>query len=130
VAAKPSAFAIAGDKLKAKGTEQGETMAQPIDLSTTPEFAVDQARAAPPGDPFDFVFEADRLVLAAKLLAEVDAAELLRHISRAHTLGPILDPTRYQAALHRGSLDQIAALARAALTIQTTLESIRAEVEL
>jgi hypothetical protein len=78
--------------------------------------------------PFDFLIQADRLVLAAQLLSEVDLNYLLSEVNRADTLGPILDPTRYRDALNRGSMHAIARLAQSALQFSHEFQAVRDKV--
>lgn len=87
----------------------------------------DTATEAPPA--FDFQTEADRLILASRLVAETDPGRLLDEISRAHTLGPILDPTAYKGALDRGDLDRLTRLARAAVELQRAFREVANELE-
>lgn len=62
---------------------------------------------------FNFCAEADRMLLAARFLAELDLAGICETVERAHTLGPFVDPTRYRDALYRGDMDDVAHLASA-----------------
>lgn len=79
---------------------------------------------------FDFQTEADRLILASRLVAETEPGRLIDEISRAHTLGPILDPTAYKGALDRGHLDQVARLARAAFELRRVFREVAEELGL
>lgn len=72
----------------------------------------------PPGalddlDPsFDLNGNALRLGLVMQALESVDLEQIARWVSMAHTLGPVLDPTKYRDALYRGDMDDLAELAR------------------
>lgn len=77
-------------------------------------------------DPFPFAIEADRLFIAAAVLAEVDLAGLNEAITATHTLAPILDPTRYRDALQAGHLDDVAALANLARPLVAKYAEIKA----
>lgn len=55
-----------------------------------------------PFDPGrDYVPAMDRLALLAGLLRDEPIAEMLAHLTRVDSLGPILDPTSYQRGMHR-----------------------------
>lgn len=74
---------------------------------------------APPSTPevFDFKSEADRLIAVCGLLADFQLDQLVQAVQQAHTLGPIVDPTRYRDALQRDHMDDVATLARLALPV-------------
>lgn len=62
---------------------------------------------------FDFKAEADKMLLAARFLADLDLDSITETAERAHSLGPIVDPTAYRDALQSGDLEAVAALAAA-----------------
>lgn len=82
-------------------------------------------------DPtFDFKTEADRLILVCNFLADIDLESLRLAVTRAHTIGPIVDPTRYRDALFDGSMDDIARLAaRAEVLVSAFMEIKTARTE-
>lgn len=61
----------------------------------------------------DFKGEVDKMLLAARVIADLNLAGIVDTVSRAHTLGPFVDPTRYRDALHRGDMDRVGRLAAA-----------------
>ena len=62
-------------------------------------------------DDFDIKSEADKMLLAVKLLAELNLRGIVDVVRDAHTIGPIVDPTKYRDALHRGAMDAVASIA-------------------
>lgn len=78
--------------------------------------------------PLDFKTEADRLVLVARLVSEIDLNFLLSEVNRAHTLGPIFDPTAYRDALNSGHLNSIAALAQAGIQLSQEFNRVKAKL--
>lgn len=74
---------------------------------------------------FDFKQEADRLVTISGMFETVDIDGILHMVEHAHTIGPLLDPTRYRDALDRGVLDKVAELARAAKRVVAIHEEMR-----
>jgi hypothetical protein len=60
----------------------------------------------------DFSGEIQRMLLPMPILATVDLDGIRDVISRAHALGPFIDPTAYRDALYRGDMDDAAELAR------------------
>lgn len=69
----------------------------------------------PEYDPeFDFRGNADRLLLAFRLIADsVDVEQMLVVGEYADTLDPFVDPTKYMQALERGDMHDLLALCRA-----------------
>lgn len=65
-------------------------------------------------DPdFDFKGNADRLLLAFRLIAEsVDVEQMLTVSNYAHAIGPFIDPTAYMGALDRGDMGALEDLCR------------------
>lgn len=49
---------------------------------------------------FEFRPEADRLMMVAQLVQGLDLRQLIQTSQRVDTLGPILDPTRWQGSKH------------------------------
>lgn len=65
-------------------------------------------------DPdLDFPGAVQKIGLAMNVLATLDLGAIRSTVEMAHTMGPILDPTKYRDALHRGDMDSIARLAAA-----------------
>lgn len=64
-------------------------------------------------DDFDFRIEADKLLLAMRFLADLDLDGILRTVEIAHTVGWVIDPTKYRDALSRGDMDAVRDLAAA-----------------
>lgn len=65
-------------------------------------------------DPdFDYLGNVQRLGLVMQALASVELHKIIATTEYAHSLGPILDPTKYRDALYRGDMDAMAELARA-----------------
>ena len=78
-----------------------------------------QAQAAAAAElPFDYKAEVDRMLLFCSVVADIPAAQILETIHRTHSVGAILDPTAYRDRLFDGSLDAVAAIARAVLELQ------------
>lgn len=64
-------------------------------------------------DDFDLKTECDRMILAMNFIAELSLEKITETVERAHTLGPLIDPTKYRDALQRGDIDRVARLAEA-----------------
>jgi hypothetical protein len=62
-------------------------------------------------EDFDYRIEVDKMLLAARFLADLDLASILRAIEQAHTIGPFIDPTAYRDSLYRGHMDIVRDLA-------------------
>lgn len=62
---------------------------------------------------FEFIGEANRMLLAMQVLADVDIEQVLATVDSADTLGPLLDPTAYRDALYRGDMHAVRDLAAA-----------------
>lgn len=72
-----------------------------------------------------FPDEADKLVLVAQLLADVDLDGIMREVSRADTLGPIVSPTAYRQMLDQGGhLHAVEALALAAIPFRDVYDRL------
>lgn len=67
--------------------------------------------------------EIKRLMLVASMLELIDCAGLAETAQSCHTLGPIVDPTAYRAAMDR--LTPMAELARAAAKTVKALRAAR-----
>jgi signal transduction histidine kinase len=63
------------------------------------------------------------LIAAARTIEQIDLNALLRAISNAETLAPILDPTLYRKA--QANLHGIKRLAEAALPVQVAVRELR-----
>lgn len=70
-------------------------------------------------DPMEFVPEMERMKLLLPLIWKAKAGECLRYIGTCHTIGPILDPTRYRDGMN--NLERSAAVCRAILAAQREL---------
>jgi hypothetical protein len=71
--------------------------------------------ASPTSREIDFKSQCDKMLLAVKLLADLELAAIVDTVERAHSLGPFVDPTAYRDALYRGDMDTIRDLADALL---------------
>lgn len=76
-------------------------------------------------DDFNFQAEADNLLIVAGRLDACPLEDIRAAVNRAHTLGPIIDPTRYMDALRRDHIDDIAELARLAQAVTAKYRQIR-----
>lgn len=47
-------------------------------------------------EPFDYEAEMDRAMMVVQFVMRIDAAQIQKAITAAHTIGPIMDPTRYR----------------------------------
>ncbi len=80
---------------------------------------------------FDFETEADRLMIACGMLADIKLTEILEAASRADTLGPLLEPTAYAAMLRRTgqNMHDIEGLASNARTLVSAFLKIREKIK-
>lgn len=65
------------------------------------------------GDDFDFKGQSDKLLLVGQFLTSIDLNGIVSLVDTTHGLAPMLDPTAYRDALHRGDMDAIRDFARA-----------------
>lgn len=78
-------------------------------------------------DPdFDFIPEAQKLLLFMQGLADVDLGKIVATVEMAHTVGWVIEPTMYRDALQKGDMDALARLARA---LEPALRVWREEIE-
>lgn len=50
-------------------------------------------------EPYDYKAEFDKIGLIARVASEIDVDRIQDVISRAHSIGPILDPTAYMRGM-------------------------------
>jgi len=76
---------------------------------------------------FDFETEADRLMIACGMLADIKLSEILEATSRADTLGPLFEPTAYAKMLHEkaGNMHDIEELAFLARDLVAKFSKVR-----
>jgi hypothetical protein len=78
---------------------------------------------------FDFQIEADKLLLACRFLADLDLGAITQAVNRADTIGPIIDPTAYQRALHNGGMHAAGRLADLAKPLVATFNEIQNDID-
>ena len=83
-------------------------------------------RERPAFDPAaDYRPTMDRLCMLAGLLRDEPIAEMLNHITRIHSIGPILDPTSYARGMR--NLDDQRDLLEALLKVQRVVRKLAKE---
>lgn len=75
-------------------------------------------------DFFDYKSSVDKMMLVARVMAELPLDEITDAISRAHTLGPFIDPTKYRDALYSGDMDLIGKLAQSLKEPKTIMKEL------
>ena len=78
-------------------------------------------------ESFVFQIEADKLMLACKFLSEIDLAGIVSAVTKADTIGAIVDPTRYMHALQDGGMHAAGQLAHSAISVVKDFEKIQSE---
>lgn len=96
---------------------------QPNGTICSGAFGVIRNADDPPEEPRlnetrDFRVEADRLMLVGQFLDGIDLEFIQANVTRADTLGPLLEPTKYRDALQSGDMHAVADLAGALVAAQ------------
>lgn len=65
-------------------------------------------------DPdFDYTGTVTKLGFAMRVIADIPLEKIVSTTEMAHTLGAMIDPTKYRDALQRGDMDAMCNLAKA-----------------